>query len=101
MNMLKKILLTQIFLFLLLTLSLIAYNGISAFEIASTNNKVRVEQILKVQADMVNELERLVQKGELPESQAKNIALNILRNINYSNKEYVWVASKQAIQTPI
>ena len=66
----------------------------SSYSALSEKNEVRVEQILGIQGQIVSNLERLAQSGDLSESKAKYIALEILRGIDYSDSEYVWVASK-------
>ncbi|WP_375320922.1 methyl-accepting chemotaxis protein [Aliivibrio logei] len=83
-----------VFLCVALSVILVSYGAFSSFNLLSEQNKVRVEQILNIQGQVVSKLEQLTQSGYLSESQAKHIALEILTGINYSDVEYVWIASR-------
>lgn len=58
------------------------------------HNKVRVEQILIIQSQIVNTLENIAKNGQLSVDESKAIAIEILHNINYTENEYVWLAAK-------
>jgi methyl-accepting chemotaxis protein len=90
----KKITIFLVVLCVSLSAILTSYSFFFSFDLLANNNKVRVEQILRIQSQMVSKLEQLTQSGYLSESQAKYIALEILRGIDYSEDEYVWVASR-------
>ncbi|MFA0517508.1 cache domain-containing protein, partial [Vibrio sp. 10N.222.55.E8] len=93
--MIKKILMMLIVSCVTLIMTMISYFGFSTYNLLSDLNRVRVEQILDVQGQVVSKLEQLAQSGYLPEPQAKHVALEILKGIDYSDTEYVWVASKE------
>ncbi|MEL0610333.1 methyl-accepting chemotaxis protein [Vibrio echinoideorum] len=92
--MIKKILMMLMSLCVALIVLLGARFTFSSYSALSQQNVVRVEQVLDVQGQIVSNLERLAQSGYLSESKAKYIALEILKGIDYSDSEYVWVASK-------
>lgn len=92
--MIKKI--TTLFMILLFSsMSLIVlFNTNTMFKALKTENKIRVDQLLLVQAQMINNLEEKVKKQEMTKEQAQALAIYLLRNTKYASDEYVWVASK-------
>ena len=72
----------------------ITYNSLSMYNSTFEQNKLRVEQILILQGQIVNKFESMVKSGELKENEAKKLAIKLLRSINYTNDEYVWIANK-------
>ncbi|MGR6862390.1 methyl-accepting chemotaxis protein [Aliivibrio salmonicida] len=92
--MIKKI--TTLFMILLFSgMSLIVlFNTNTMFKALKTENKIRVDQLLLVQAQMINNLEMKVKNQEMTKEKAQALAIYLLRNTNYASDEYVWVANK-------
>ncbi|MEZ8093939.1 methyl-accepting chemotaxis protein [Photobacterium swingsii] len=92
--MFKRITVVLIVLLTIFVSLMISYNAFSMFGAMRDQNKVRVEQILQIQSQVVNKLEALAKNGYLSETSAKKVALEILRSIQYSDNEYVWTATR-------
>ncbi|MDD9186221.1 methyl-accepting chemotaxis protein [Aliivibrio sp. S4MY3] len=73
---------------------IVLFNTNTMFKALKTENKIRVDQLLLVQAQMINNLEEKVKKQEMTKEQAQALAIYLLRNTKYASDEYVWVASK-------
>lgn len=92
--MIKKI--TALFMILLFSsMSLIVlFNTNTIFKALKTENEIRVHQLLLVQAQMINNLEKKVANQEMTKEDAQALAIHLLRNTKYASDEYVWVANK-------
>lgn len=60
-------------------------------------NYKRVEQLLVSASKIVNTFEALAQRGEMPEEEAKRMALQVLRTNVYTPTEYVWVTDENRV----
>ena len=61
---------------------------------SSADNEARVTQIFQTTYNFLSSMEKMVDSGELDEAQAKQIALEVLRNNFYKDNEYVYVADE-------
>jgi len=78
--------------------------GLTALRIASNDdNQSRVEQLFKSTFNTVVEIESYVKSGKMDETQAKELATQLLRNNKYHKSEYVYVADEKLnfIATPL
>lgn len=73
---------------------IVLFNTNTMFKALKTENKIRVDQLLLVQAQMINNLEMKVKNQEMTKEKAQALAIYLLRNTNYASDEYVWVANK-------
>lgn len=69
--MFKRITIVLIVLLTIFVSVMISYNAFSMFDSMRDQNKVRVEQILQIQSQIVNKLEGLAARGDLSEEKAK------------------------------
>ncbi len=82
----------------MLALLVQATSGLWSLRAASTeDNKSRVVQLFKSSFNTIATLESLANSGELTDNQAKEIAVNILKENKYKNNEYVFVADENMI----
>ncbi|QIR15385.1 methyl-accepting chemotaxis protein [Shewanella aestuarii] len=85
-----KIILFAILLFIA-TLG-IAFGGLHALSDSShSDNIARINQLMKSTANIVAQFEQFQQSGELSETQAKSLAIQVLRENKYHDSEYVYV----------
>lgn len=78
--------------------------GLTALRIASnTDNQARVEQLFRSTYNIIVEMEKAVQRGEIEETKAKALATQLLRENKYHKSEYVYVADEALnfIATPL
>lgn len=73
---------------------IVLFNTNTMFKALKTENKIRVDQLLLVQSQMINNLEMKVKNQEMTKEKAQALAIYLLRNTNYASDEYVWVANK-------
>lgn len=97
----NKIILFTIILFL----SLISLAGLSlkALRQASENDNIaRINQLMKSTVNIVNQFELASQSAQITEQQAKNLAIQMLRQNKYHESEYVYVVDSNLdfIATP-
>lgn len=92
--MFRRIFFIFIVALLLFMSMIITYNSFSMYNSIQEQNKIRVEQILILQSQIVNKFEAMAKNGELSTKEAKEQAITLLRSINYTGNEYVWVASE-------
>ncbi|NVK23471.1 MAG: cache domain-containing protein [Gammaproteobacteria bacterium] len=74
----------------------IAMIGLQVLKTASeSDNFARIEQIFKSAYSTISELENMAQTGALSESEAKQIAIRLLRENKYHPSEYVYVTDEK------
>jgi len=64
---------------------------------SSADNKSRVTEIFQTTYNFINDMEKMVASGDIEEAQAKQIAIQVLRNNIYKDNEYVYVADENLI----
>lgn len=62
---------------------------------SGADNKSRIIQLTSSAYSTVLQLEKMARQGLLPEEQAKDIAIRILRENKYNPSEYVWVTDEK------
>ncbi|XOV81122.1 MAG: methyl-accepting chemotaxis protein [Aestuariibacter sp.] len=78
------------------SLSCIALLGLHALKVSSEKDNIaRIEQIFKSAYSTIAQLEKMADRGELTTEQAKQIAMQILRENKYHDSEYVYVVDEQ------
>ncbi|MGL4268835.1 MAG: methyl-accepting chemotaxis protein [Plesiomonas sp.] len=89
---------------LLIAMTGISLIGLFAMRAASDqDNHARIQQLMKSTFSTIAELENMAANGQLPEEQAKTIAISLLRANKYHASEYVYVADANLnfISTPL
>ncbi|SGY85260.1 methyl-accepting chemotaxis protein [Moritella viscosa] len=72
--------------------------GLWTLKASSTaDNKSRVTEIFKTTYNFINDMEKMVASGDIEETQAKQITIQVLRNNVYKDNEYVYVADENLI----
>lgn len=61
---------------------------------STTDNTSRVTEIFQTTYNFISSMEKLVASGELEETKAKQIAIQVLRSNIYKDNEYVYVADE-------
>lgn len=75
-----------------LSLLLVAILGLQSLRHASEiDNIARINQLMKTTVNIVEQFEQYASSGELSEHQAKQLAIEMLRNNKYHDSEYVYV----------
>ncbi|TMO70242.1 methyl-accepting chemotaxis protein [Pseudoalteromonas aurantia] len=86
-----------------LSLLIVAILGLQSLRHASeVDNIARINQLMKTTVNIVEQFEQYASSGELSESQAKQLAIEMLRNNKYHDSEYVYVVddSLNFVATP-
>ncbi|TMP45102.1 methyl-accepting chemotaxis protein [Pseudoalteromonas citrea] len=86
-----------------LSLLLVAILGLQSLRHASeVDNIARINQLMKTTVNIVEQFEQYASSGELSEPQAKQLAIEMLRNNKYHDSEYVYVVddSLNFVATP-
>lgn len=92
--MLKKISIFIIFILFISFCFTISVNSMFMYISLKEQNATRVEQLLNVQSQIINSLEKEARNGNLSTEKAKLLARNLLQSIRYADDEYVWVAER-------
>jgi methyl-accepting chemotaxis protein len=75
-----------------LSLLLVAILGLQSLRHASeADNIARIKQLIKTTVNIVEQFEQYTLSGELSESEAKQLAIKMLRSNKYHDSEYVFV----------
>ena len=70
----------------------IAFGGLHALSDSShSDNIARINQLMRSTANIVTQFEQFQRSGELTETQAKALAIQVLRENKYHDSEYVYV----------
>ncbi|WP_404341201.1 methyl-accepting chemotaxis protein [Pseudoalteromonas mariniglutinosa] len=97
---------TKITLFavaIFIALSVIALLGLQSLRHASENDNIaRINQLMKSTSNIVEQFELMVNNNQLDEQQAKQLAIQVLRENKYHPSEYVYVVDNKLdfIATP-
>ncbi|TMO63640.1 methyl-accepting chemotaxis protein [Pseudoalteromonas aurantia] len=86
-----------------LSLLIVAILGLQSLRHASeVDNIARINQLMKTTVNIVEQFEQYASSGELSKSQAKQLAIEMLRNNKYHDSEYVYVVddSLNFVATP-
>ncbi|RZG02277.1 methyl-accepting chemotaxis protein [Pseudoalteromonas sp. CO348] len=72
----------------------VAFVGLQALRHASeSDNIARINQLMKSTVNIVKQFERFAEHGKLTEQQAKEMAIQVLRENKYHDSEYVYVVN--------
>ncbi|MCG9759601.1 MULTISPECIES: methyl-accepting chemotaxis protein [Pseudoalteromonas] len=74
----------------------VAFVGLQALRHASeSDNIARINQLMKSTVNIVKQFERFAEQGKLTEQQAKEMAIQVLRENKYHDSEYVYVVNEK------
>ncbi|CAM3791141.1 methyl-accepting chemotaxis protein [Pseudoalteromonas maricaloris] len=72
----------------------VAFVGLQALRHASeSDNIARINQLMKSTVNIVKQFEHFAEQGKLTEQQAKEMAIQVLRENKYHDSEYVYVVN--------
>lgn len=89
---------------IILSLLGIAYLGLnSQWNSSVTDNRARINQLMKSTINVVVQLENAARNGEIEEAKAKTLATKMLRENKYHSSEYVYVVDSEMnfVATPL